>query len=181
MANVIVAFSKQEDASMIRNLLNRNGIQVNMVCTTGAAILESADSLGSGLVICGFRLQDLPCLEIRDSLPKSFEMIVVASPRFLQGIKKDGVHLLEMPLKVAPLVSMIRELSALKERRTDREKKRFLDESPENRALILRAKELLMEKRGFSEPEAHRYIQKNSMDTSKSMLETAKMILLLYQ
>ncbi|MBO4389541.1 MAG: ANTAR domain-containing protein [Lachnospiraceae bacterium] len=180
MANVIVAFSKQEDAVTIRNLLNRNGIQVTAVCTTGAAILETADSLNGGLVICGYRFPDLQCLEIRDSLPSAFEMIVIASPRFLQGIRRDGVHLLEMPLKIAPLVNLIRDLSAQKDRRRVGEKKSFLEQSPEDREMILRAKALLMEKRGFTEPEAHRYMQKNSMDTSKSMLETAKMILLLY-
>ena len=181
MANVIVAFSKQEDAVAIRNLLNRNGIQVTAVCITGAAILENADSLNGGLVICGFRFPDLQCMEIRDSLPKSFEMIVIASPRFLQGIRREGVHLLEMPLKIAPLVNLIRELSAQKDRSRRTGEKSFLEQSPENREMILRAKALLMEKRGFTEPEAHRYMQKNSMGTSKSMLETAKMILLLYE
>ena len=181
MANVIVAFSKQEDAISIRNLLNRNGIEVTAVCTTGAAVLENADTLGNGLVICGFRLSDLPSLEMRDLLPKEFEMIVVASPRFFQGIRRDGVHFLETPLKIRLLVEQIRTLSAGRTSGKSLSKQRFSEMNPEDRAVILKAKELIMEKRGFTEPEAHRYLQKNSMDTSKSMLETAKMILLLYQ
>ena len=44
---------------------------------------------------------------------------------------------------------------------------------------IDKAKAVLMEKRGMSEPEAYRYIQKSSMDNSNSMVETAQMILLL--
>lgn len=181
MANVIVAFSKQEDATAVRNLLNRNGITVTTVCTTGAAVLENADTLGSGLVICGFRLPDHTSMEIRDMLPSDFEMIVVASPRFCQGIRKEGVHFLEMPLKTGQLLEQIRTLTAGRDRRRISSGNRLSQMSREDRDVILKAKELLMEKRGYSEPEAHRYLQKNSMDTSKSMLETAKMILLIYQ
>ena len=39
------------------------------------------------------------------------------------------------------------------------------------------AKELLMERNHITESEAHRYIQKCSMDTGNSLVETARMIL----
>ena len=43
--------------------------------------------------------------------------------------------------------------------------------------LIKEAKCLLMERNHMSEEEAYRYIQKCSMDSSTSMVETAKMVL----
>ena len=39
------------------------------------------------------------------------------------------------------------------------------------------AKAVLMERNGFSEEEAHRYIQKRSMDNGTGLVETAQMIL----
>ena len=43
--------------------------------------------------------------------------------------------------------------------------------------MISEAKALLMERNHMSEEEAHRYLQKSSMDSGTNMLETAQMVL----
>ena len=43
--------------------------------------------------------------------------------------------------------------------------------------MIKQAKELLMERNHMSETEAHRYIQKCSMDSGTNIVETAQMIM----
>ena len=43
--------------------------------------------------------------------------------------------------------------------------------------MIEQAKAVLMERNSFSEDEAHRYIQKRSMDNGTGLVETAQMIL----
>ena len=45
--------------------------------------------------------------------------------------------------------------------------------------IIEDAKQLLMERNHLSEKEAHKYIQKLSMDSGNSLVETAEMILVL--
>ena len=49
--------------------------------------------------------------------------------------------------------------------------------SPGDKVTIDKAKLLLMERNNMSEPEAYRYLQKNSMDMGRTLLETAYMIL----
>ena len=49
----------------------------------------------------------------------------------------------------------------------------------EEQELINEAKALLMERNHLTEEEAHRYIQKSSMDNGTNMVETAQMILTL--
>lgn len=44
-------------------------------------------------------------------------------------------------------------------------------------ALILRAKEWLMERRGVSEEEAHRLLQKKSMASGRRLADTARLLL----
>ena len=68
MANVIVAFSKPEDAKNIRNILAKNGFSVASVCTSGAQAINSADELGSGIVVCGARFADMVYEELHDCL-----------------------------------------------------------------------------------------------------------------
>ena len=43
--------------------------------------------------------------------------------------------------------------------------------------MIRQAKELLMARNNMSEAEAHRYLQKSSMDSGTNMVETAQMVL----
>jgi response regulator NasT len=50
--------------------------------------------------------------------------------------------------------------------------------SPEEQMILDNAKAYLMERNHLSEEEAFRYIQKNSMDMGRSMVETAQMILM---
>ena len=64
------------------------------------------------------------------------------------------------------------------ERRFKKEKKpKARSEREEN--YIRNAKFLLMERNHLTEEEAHRYIQKSSMDNGTNMVETAQMILTL--
>lgn len=47
--------------------------------------------------------------------------------------------------------------------------------------IIAKAKETLMNKFDFTEPEAHKYIQKRAMDSGTDMIETCEMIILLFE
>ena len=52
-------------------------------------------------------------------------------------------------------------------------------ESAEEQGVLRRAKKLLMKRNHLSEPEAHRYLQKTSMDTGRTMTESAHMVTML--
>ena len=56
-----------------------------------------------------------------------------------------------------------------------RQKPRVRNE--EEASIIQSAKRLLMERNHMTEEEAHRHLQKHSMDYSVSMVETAQMLL----
>ena len=83
MVNIIVVFPKLEDAKNIRNLLARNGYSVTGVCCTGAQVLQITDNLEDGIVICGYRFNDMMYADLRDSLAASFQMLLVASMHIL--------------------------------------------------------------------------------------------------
>ncbi len=180
MANIIVAFPKLEDAKGIRNLLVRHGFSVSGVCTTGAQALQEADLFQDGIVICGYHFRDMVYRELYQNLPKYFEMLLIASQRYWEGNQEEGIVYLPMPIKVNDLLNtvdmMVQSLMRKKRKRKAQPKKR----SGEDRAVIEQAKRVLMERNHLSEEEAHRYIQKTSMDDGVNMAETAQMILELF-
>ena len=67
------------------------------------------------------------------------------------------------------------EEALLGRRRKRRAQPKIRDEGEQ--AVIARAKEVLMERNHMTETEAHRYVQKCSMDSGTNMVETAHMIL----
>lgn len=177
MTNVIVAFSREEDAKNIKNILVRNGFAVAAVCTSGAQAVNSADELGSGIVVCGCRFADMVFYEIYECLPKGMQMLLLVSPKQWSGRAPEGVVCLGHPLKVQDLVSTLEMMVESLARRKNKLKSQPKERSREENEMIRQAKELLMERNHMSETDAYRYIQKCSMDSGTNMVETAQMIM----
>jgi len=177
VTNIIVAFSKQGDARNIKNILMRNGFEVVAVCTSGAQVLSSLEGLNGGIVVSGYRFEDMLYQEIHDCLPKGVEMLLVASPNRLGGMMPEDLICLPMPLKVHSLVSTLEMMCQSQSRRKKNLRRQPIKRSAEETRLVARAKELLMEQNHMSETEAHRYLQKCSMDSGTNLVETAEMVI----
>ena len=154
MSIIIVVMPKVEDAKKIRRILVSHGFTDTVFCPTGAGALIEINKYSSGLVVSGYRLSDMYYRELSENLPKYFDMLLIGSAAAVSD-NPSGLMSLTTPLKVFDLVS----------------------EREEN--YIRNAKFLLMDRNHLSEEEAHRYIQKCSMDNATNMVETAQMILML--
>lgn len=177
MTNIIVVFPKLEDAKSIRNILNRNGLSVTAVCNCGAQAISAADGLNDGIVICGYRFQDMMYSELYQNLPQYFELLLVTSKMHLQEAQGMGVMSISMPLRTDDLVETVSMMSDIIARKRKKRREKPVQRNDADRKLLAEAKALLMERNHMSESEAHRYIQKCSMDTGTNMIETARMIL----
>lgn len=176
MANVVVVFPKPDDARSIRNLLVRNGYPVSAVCTSGLQALNAVDRLSSGVIVCGYKYPDMLYEELYENLPPSFDMLLLASQRVIGEGVCEGVVSVTMPLKAADLVNTLEMLIEQQERRRKRKRMMPAKRSDVDRKLIADAKELLMTRNNMTEEEAHRYLQKTSMDSGTNLVETAQML-----
>ena len=177
MTNIIVAFPKQDTARNIKKILMQNGHHVDAVCTTGAQALQNANELDGGIMVCGYRFVDMMYTELREYLPDTFEMLVIASPdKWGDGIV-NGVVGLTMPLKVHDLLSTLNMMLQAIERRRKKRNAKPKARSEKEQALLREAKVLLMNRNNMTEDEAHHYLQKCSMDSGTNMVETAQMVL----
>ena len=170
MSTLIVAFPKLEEAKAVRNLLIHRGFDVAVPCTSGAQAINQADTLSDGIIICGYKLSDnMVYTELYEYKPKSFEMLLVASQNRWEDCQDNGiVSTIEMMLQ-----AQIRRRRKLRSQPRKR--------SPEEQKIIDDAKHLLMERNNMSEQEAFRYIQKCSMDSGNTMVESATMVMGIYQ
>lgn len=177
MTNVIVAFQKPEHAKSIKNILMRSGFQVIAVCNSGAQALANMNGLNAGIVVCGYQLPDMLFTELHDFLPEHFSMVLIASPVKWSGRVAGDIVCLPMPLKVHDLVETLTEIDQTLARQRRKKRQQPRQRSREEQELLAEAKQLLMKKNHLTEEEAHRYIQKSSMDSGTDLLETAQMVI----
>ena len=177
MISIVIVFPKLENAKSIKNILVRSGYEVSAVCTTGAQALQVLNNLDGGIVICGSRFMDMMYTELLGYLPEGFQMLLVASQANWANREVADLVCLSMPLKVHELTQTIEMMLYSQQRKRKKRKAMPKERSEEEKKCIRKAKELLMERNNFSEEEAHRYIQKTSMDSRTDMVETAQMIL----
>lgn len=179
LTNIIVVFPKMDDAKTIRNILVKNGFPVTAVCTTGALALQYADELSDGIVICGYRFSDMIYTQLHNNLPVHFEMLLVASNRYLTECRDNDIVCVTLPIKMRDLVDTVGMMVQNCERKKRKRKQQPKLRNEKDRAVINHAKKLLMERNNMTEDEAHRYIQKCSMDSGTNLVETAQMVLTL--
>ena len=180
MLNIVVVFPKKEIVLKMKNVLIKNGFDVSAVCVTGAQAIQAVERLEAGVVVCGIRFADMIYDELKEYLPDTFEMVVIASNAQWQEYGDDDVIYLPLPLKAYDLVDTVSDLLTDIHRRLKREKEKPGKRSSADQGVINQAKTLLMEKSGMTEEEAHRYLQKRSMDNGTNMVETAYMVLQIF-
>lgn len=172
MDPVIVAFERQASCDRVREVLEKNGEFSCTVCRSGAQVRRAAAKLGSGLVVCGFKLLDESCESIYHDLPDGFIMLMTASPHQLALCETKDIFKLALPAHGLELLTSARMLSQLAASRLPPPERPY-----EERDLVGRAKQLLMEHRGMSEEQAHRFLQKQSMDSGIPLADIARRML----
>ena len=80
-------------------------------------------------------------------------------------------------IKVYDLLNTVNMMLQSMDRRRKKRRKELKNRDPKQQETIRKAKELLMTRNNMSEEEAHRYLQKSSMDSGTNMVETAEMVL----
>lgn len=181
MASIIVVFPRLEDARAIRGMLVRHGFHGACACTCGAQAITVADSLSSGIIVSGYKLKDMLYSEIYECKPKSFDLLLVASPDRLSECVQLPVQCMSMPFHSGDLVNTLRAMEAAQASRRRQMQKRPPRRPPAEQEVVDRAKALLMAKNNMTEEEAYRYIQKCSMDSGNRFVESAYMIISMYE
>lgn len=177
--SIVIALPKIEDAKKIRTILVRHGFTVAAVCNTASNALASISELDCGILICGYHLSDMYYHALKECLPKSFEMILLASARVISEAPVS-VLAIQMPMKSSDLLNTVNMVLGQIERRARKDRKKPKLRTWKEQNYISNAKMMLMQRNRLSEEEAYRYIQKCSMDSGTNMVETAQMLLMLF-
>ena len=169
--NVFIAFTNKKIALNVAKTVVAN--HMNIVCiTTGLAELrKKIHPYEYGTIICGCHFRDGYLMHFIEDLPEKINIIVVGSRSSLEEITSERVFKLAVPLQKMDLICSLNMLSSMDNYMRTKER------DHEEEKLIARAKRLLINRYSMTEDQAHRYMQKKSMDTGRKLSDIAKIII----
>ena len=179
MGVIVVVLPKLENAKKVKKILLEHGFQTVFACSSASSALQMVGEYSYGLVISGYRMPDMYYLDLVDCLPRDFESILLGSEETVAQVGA-GILSLTMPIKAYDLVNTADMVLRQLERRIKKENPGHPKNGVRrNRIISVMQNLLLMERNYLTEEEAHKYLQKCSMDNGTNMVETAQMILTL--
>lgn len=177
MDKVIVAFENDNNRTRICDMLEASGIAVRVSCKSGSEAIRAIRKMSGGIVICGYKLSEMTASDLAYDLSGQAMILIIAPAQQLQLCENENIFKLPTPFSKGDLVSSVRMLLQMEEKHYKAAPPRRTEKEVSD---INRAKELLMTKNGMTEQEAHRFIQRRSMDTGAKAAETARLIIETY-
>lgn len=169
MEKVIVAFDSEKSCQRMSDIIKEGCACVCYSANSAGEAKRLAAKFHINTLVCGYKLRDDLAEDLFYDLPPASVMLVVARPDQLEMLS-DDIFTLSAPVSKGDLCACVSLLFQV-ERRLERALRP--KRSDTENEVVEKAKRHLMERDGLSEEEAHRYMQKKSMDTGAKMLQTA--------
>ena len=173
MRRVVVVFPLSATRERIATMLESDGVLLKCTCRSGAEAVRAITKMDGGVVVSAYKLPDMTVDELAEDLKGKAEIVVVASPVSLSMVTSTDVMTVSAPVKRTELLDTVnRALEKANLNRVDKRPPR----SDEDRAFIDAAKAKLCAD-GMTEPQAHAYLQRLSMQKRCKLVVTAKQFL----
>ena len=174
MEKLLLVFETEKTGSRIKEMIETAGLAECFLCHSAAEAKRLVHSKSIFAAVCGYKFQDETAESLFEDLPDSCYGLVLAPQSILVLIGNERLFKLVAPVSRGDLlaaVGMLLQASAQEDRtvRSGRTRK--------ERETIDAAKQLLIAQMSMSEEQAHRYLQKRSMDSGIKMFKTAHMVL----
>ena len=172
MEKVIVAFESDKSCLRVKEILETSGTAACIICKSADQVKRVVNKQHITTVVCGYKLYDESAEGLLEDLPPTCSVLVIAVQGMLELCQSDDLFKLASPVSKGDLVASVRMLLQVGHRLEKFVKPR---RSEEERAVIDQAKQLLMARNGMTEEQAHRFLQKRSMDSGAKMIQTAQL------
>ena len=174
METVVVAFEGEKNGRRLKELLESSGTAACLLCRSADQVKRLVRQQRLTAVVCGYKLGAQSARLLAADLPLYCSVLVLATRDQLDLLEGDDIVPLPLPTTRRDLITAVETLLRVGRRleRLDRPCR-----PSEEQEVIRRAKALLMERDGMTEAQAHRFLQKKSMDSRRQLLQTAQAVL----
>ena len=176
--NVFIAFANEKVSYTVAKMLMSESITPVCISSDYASLKNQFKYYQNGIIISGYTLKDSSIIQFIEDIPERFGVILIGNKSQVDLCDNDRIFKLSVPLQKDDLFCSVYMLlnmqDNLKKTTQNNYKPKVTDDE---KKLLQLAKELLINRHNMTEEQAHRYIQKKSMDTGKRNVEVAKIIL----
>lgn len=176
MRNIVIAASSKKLTATLEKMLDVSGMSVCASCTSASEVQSLWSDVGDAVLICA-TLKDLPSIYLSKIMPDSWDMILLLTSEQPFPYYVSNVIPINLPvtrLELAETVqSVAGSMSSTFASKTTAKGARPKEETE----LIEKAKRKIMTERGFPEGDAHKLLQRYSMNSGITMVEAAKRFL----
>ena len=174
METVIVAFENEKFSRQVSELLESSGAASCLTCSSGDQVRRLLGRQAVYCVVCGPHLADGPAEWLAEDLPPECSMLLVGSKHQLDARGEVNIFKMPTPIRREEMLITVRLMLQFGRRV---EKLMRPARSAMEQQLVDRAKQALMARFDISEEEAHRRLQKRSMDSGRKLSQTARRVL----
>ncbi len=180
---IAVADDEPRTRDYVKKSLERLGHRVIVTAETGRQLIEECRRARPQLVITDIKMPDMDGIEAAKAICEEEPVPVILLSAFhdaelIERASQDYVlAYLVKPIKdtdLEPAIAIARE--RFRQIQTLRQEADGLKQALEDRKVIERAKGILMQRAGLSEPDAFRRLQKLASSKSQKLVEIARMI-----
>ena len=183
-SKVIIASHNATFVSGLRSRLNAQGFEVAAVCLDSYDLLRRSRALHPDVIILDEALPGIDSVTLVEALIFEKQNIVVIGKSYQKSFyqQQTCLEFIEKPVQMSVLVTVLRMITkygqTVKKLETRVDK---LEKKQQQDKVVSKAKRLLQSEEGYTEVEAHEYLQKRSMELRISKSELAKRLLNHYE
>ncbi|MGN0467572.1 MAG: ANTAR domain-containing protein [Acutalibacteraceae bacterium] len=172
MRNIIIAGSASKLIAVLDKMLCQSDIRYQYVCKSASEILALTNEISNAVLVCG-PLKDIPSIYLAKNLPDTWDVILLLSsnapfPYYVSNIIPVNLPINRMEL-IETILSVAEDSSETYGAKSTAKKVR----PKEERELIEKAKAIIMEERKLCESDAHKLLQRYSMNLGITMQQAA--------
>ncbi|MCR4925763.1 MAG: ANTAR domain-containing protein [Clostridiales bacterium] len=172
MKNIVLACKPEQINIKLQPVLSQQGFWVESVCSNASALLSTAQKMQYGVAVCT-NFKDIPSLALPELLPRGFSLILLLSSGQFVPQGSSNLLTINLPLKRDDFITAVKLLAIS----SSQDLYGIEPKAEDDEKIILNAKKILMSRYNMSESDAHRFIQKKSMDCSVKLVDMARFVL----
>ncbi len=170
VARIVIASASETGREQLRQLLSSSGFAVFRCCASGSELRRTINECDDGVVILMGGLPDCKPDELQWDYGDRVQILLIGKPALLESCEAPQIFRLALPASSQALIGAVEMLSQLHQMRLP---KRIGGE----KLIVERAKRLLMQRQGLTEPEAHQTLQRHAMNHGIKMVDYAAQII----
>lgn len=169
---IFLALSNKKVAVSIAKMLISEGIGITSLVKNISEMTNMFSYYRGGIIITSCMFDGLNISNLLNDVPDTYTVILIGNKDQLDNCECDDVFKLAVPLHKNDLICAVDMMTTFSSSYNPSKTK-----TNEEEKIITRAKHVLIDTYSMTEEQAHRYIQKKSMDTGKKLVDIAKIIL----